>query len=152
MPLHQEKRYQKTFLAFTNGIYHMYVFWWRYSLIDWNDQYGSSQRCSSAFLTEERSALKQKRQKIRLLQQRKFTDVSHCKDLPEEIPLPLVIGTKVTGNVELCCFDKVMFLDNGIQCIDVESEVFFLILCQSGNKWLSSLTINVVLHFNGFVH
>ncbi|XP_048831393.1 protein lin-9 homolog isoform X1 [Brienomyrus brachyistius] len=60
---------------------------------------GKPRRCSSAFLTEERSALKQKRQKIRLLQQRKFTDVSHCKDLPEEIPLPLVIGTKVTARL-----------------------------------------------------
>ncbi|KAI1895670.1 hypothetical protein AGOR_G00108610 [Albula goreensis] len=60
---------------------------------------GKPRRCSSAFFTEERSALKQKRQKIRLLQQRKFVDVSHCKDLPEEIPLPLVIGTKVTARL-----------------------------------------------------
>lgn len=54
-------------------------------------------RCSSAFFAEERMALKQKRQKMRLLQQRKITDISVCKDLPDEIPLPLVIGTKVTG-------------------------------------------------------
>lgn len=54
-------------------------------------------RCSSAFFAEERMALKQKRQKMRLLQQRKITDMSLCKDLPDEIPLPLVIGTKVTG-------------------------------------------------------
>ncbi|KAG9347241.1 hypothetical protein JZ751_004808, partial [Albula glossodonta] len=60
---------------------------------------GKPRRCSSAFFAEERSALKQKRQKMRLLQQRKFTDVSHCKDLPEEIPLPLVIGTKVTARL-----------------------------------------------------
>ena len=55
-------------------------------------------RCSSAFFEEERSALKQKGQKIRLLQQRKVADISQFKDLPDEIPLPLVIGTKVTGN------------------------------------------------------
>ncbi|KAJ8270514.1 hypothetical protein GJAV_G00115800 [Gymnothorax javanicus] len=60
---------------------------------------GKPRRCSSAFFAEERSALKQKRHKMRLLQQRKFTDVSHCKDLPEEIPLPLVIGTKVTARL-----------------------------------------------------
>lgn len=48
---------------------------------------------------EERSALKQKRQKIRLLQQRKVADVSQFKDLPDEIPLPLVIGTKVTARL-----------------------------------------------------
>nr|XP_023662818.1 protein lin-9 homolog isoform X1 [Paramormyrops kingsleyae] len=60
---------------------------------------GKPRRCSSAFFTEERSLLNEKRQKIRLLQQRKLTDVSHCKDLPENIPLPLVIGTKVTARL-----------------------------------------------------
>lgn len=35
---------------------------------------------------------------MRLLQQGKISDVSNCKDLPEEIPLRLNIGTKVTGN------------------------------------------------------
>ncbi|XP_048842385.1 protein lin-9 homolog isoform X2 [Brienomyrus brachyistius] len=60
---------------------------------------GKPRRCSSAFFSEERSLLNEKRQKIRLLQQRKLTDVSHCKDLPENIPLPLVIGTKVTARL-----------------------------------------------------
>uniref|UniRef100_A0A4W4G1M9 DIRP domain-containing protein n=1 Tax=Electrophorus electricus TaxID=8005 RepID=A0A4W4G1M9_ELEEL len=60
---------------------------------------GKPRRCSSAFFAEERTALKQKRQKMRLLQQRKITDVSLCKDLPDEIPLPLVIGTKVTARL-----------------------------------------------------
>lgn len=63
-------------------------------------------RCSSAFFAEERTALKQKRQKMRLLQQRKITDISLCKDLPEEIPLPLVIGTKVTGEFCVCLRGK----------------------------------------------
>ncbi|XP_038824447.1 protein lin-9 homolog [Salvelinus namaycush] len=58
---------------------------------------GKPRRCSSAFFSEERTALRQKRQKMRLLQQRKLADVSHCKDLPDDIPLPLVIGTKVTA-------------------------------------------------------
>ncbi|XP_034018345.1 protein lin-9 homolog isoform X2 [Thalassophryne amazonica] len=60
---------------------------------------GKPRRCSSAFFTEERTALRQKRQKMRLLQQRKLTDVSNCKDLPDEIPLPLIIGTKVTARL-----------------------------------------------------
>ncbi|XP_062324272.1 protein lin-9 homolog [Osmerus eperlanus] len=60
---------------------------------------GKPRRCSSAFFAEERTALRQKRQKMRLLQQRKLSDVSHCKDLPEEIPLPLIIGTKVTARL-----------------------------------------------------
>ncbi|OCT77534.1 protein lin-9 homolog [Xenopus laevis] len=60
---------------------------------------GKPRRCSAAFFEEERSALEQKRQKIRLLQQRKVADVSQFKDLPEEIPLSLVIGTKVTARL-----------------------------------------------------
>ncbi|KAK1888702.1 Protein lin-9 like [Dissostichus eleginoides] len=60
---------------------------------------GKPRRCSSAFFFEERTALRQKRQKMRLLQQRKLSDVSNCKDLPDEIPLPLIIGTKVTARL-----------------------------------------------------
>ncbi|CAL8314605.1 unnamed protein product [Lota lota] len=60
---------------------------------------GKPRRCSSAFFAEERTALRQKRQKMRLLQQRKISDMSQCKDLPEEIPLPLIIGTKVTARL-----------------------------------------------------
>lgn len=76
----------------------------RYMIISANEKkfYLPTCRCSSAFFEEERSALKQKRQKIRLLQQRKVADISQFKDLPEEIPLPLVIGTKVTGIFFLC--------------------------------------------------
>ncbi|XP_061610207.1 protein lin-9 homolog isoform X1 [Phyllopteryx taeniolatus] len=60
---------------------------------------GKPRRCSSAFFAEERTALGHKRQKMRLLQHRKLSDVSNCKDLPEEIPLPLIIGTKVTARL-----------------------------------------------------
>ncbi|XP_063079050.1 protein lin-9 homolog isoform X1 [Engraulis encrasicolus] len=60
---------------------------------------GKPRRCSSAFFAEERSALKTKRQKMRLLQQRKIADLSVCKDLPDIIPLPLIIGTKVTARL-----------------------------------------------------
>ncbi|XP_077866369.1 protein lin-9 homolog [Saccoglossus kowalevskii] len=60
---------------------------------------GKPRRCSPAFFAEERSALAAKRQKVRLLQQRKVSDLSDIKDLPDEIPLPLVIGTKVTGRL-----------------------------------------------------
>lgn len=54
-------------------------------------------RCSAAFLQEERDTLEQRRNKIRLLQQRKLGELTSFKDLPEEIPMHLVIGTKVTG-------------------------------------------------------
>lgn len=60
---------------------------------------GKPRRMSSAFFDEERRALNSKRHKIRLLQQRKAADLTHFKDLPDEIPLPLVIGTKVTARL-----------------------------------------------------
>lgn len=60
---------------------------------------GKPRRCSEAFFTEERRELERKRQKIRALQQRIPGDVANCKDLPDEIPLPLVLGTKVTARL-----------------------------------------------------
>ncbi|XP_020914931.1 protein lin-9 homolog [Exaiptasia diaphana] len=60
---------------------------------------GKPRRCSSAFFHEERESLNEKRKKIRLLQQKKVSELSKFKDLPEEVPLPLVIGTKVTARL-----------------------------------------------------
>lgn len=46
--------------------------------------------------------MEQKRQKVRLIQQRKLSELtdSEMKDLPDQIPLPLVIGTEVTGQLQ----------------------------------------------------
>ncbi|XP_043287248.1 protein lin-9 homolog isoform X2 [Venturia canescens] len=60
---------------------------------------GKPRRCSQSFFEEERRELERKRQKIRMLQQRKAGDMSSFKDLPPEIPLQLVIGTKVTARL-----------------------------------------------------
>ncbi|KAF2901531.1 hypothetical protein ILUMI_04652 [Ignelater luminosus] len=60
---------------------------------------GKPRRCSQAFFNEERMELEKKRNKIRALQQRKATDMSSFKDLPPEIPMQLVIGTKVTARL-----------------------------------------------------
>ena len=60
---------------------------------------GKPRRCSQSFFSEERSALEEKRQKIRLLQQRKVAELTKFKDLPREIPVPLVIGTKVSARL-----------------------------------------------------
>nr|KAG5701006.1 hypothetical protein BaRGS_022717 [Batillaria attramentaria] len=60
---------------------------------------GKPRRCSAAFFDEERRALHERREKIRLLQQRKLNEFNSLKDLPEEIPLHLVIGTKVTARL-----------------------------------------------------
>ncbi|XP_074101588.1 protein lin-9 homolog isoform X1 [Cotesia typhae] len=60
---------------------------------------GKPRRCSQSFFEEERKELERKRQKIRMLQQRKTGDVNSFKDLPPEIPLQLVIGQKVTARL-----------------------------------------------------
>lgn len=59
---------------------------------------GKPRRCSAAFFAEERQALKAKRDKIRQIQhQQKVDNLANYRDLPESIPMPLVIGTKVTA-------------------------------------------------------
>ncbi|XP_054715816.1 protein lin-9 homolog [Uloborus diversus] len=60
---------------------------------------GKPRRCSPEFFAEERASLELKRSKIRQLQLRKNVDLDQFKDLPSEIPLPLVIGTKATARV-----------------------------------------------------
>lgn len=60
---------------------------------------GKPRRCSQAFFNQERLDLEKKRNKIRALQQRKATDMSNFQDLPSEIPMQLVIGTKVTARL-----------------------------------------------------
>lgn len=58
---------------------------------------GKPRRCSEAFFAEERNALSNKRKKIRSIQQQKVVDIEMYRELPESIPMSLVIGTKVTA-------------------------------------------------------
>lgn len=58
---------------------------------------GKPRRCSAAFFAQERQALANRRSKIRQLQQQKVVDIGLYRDLPKNIPLQLVIGTKVTA-------------------------------------------------------
>ena len=60
---------------------------------------GKPRRCSEAFFSEERAELARKRKKIRMLQQRKMADSNTFKDLPEEIPMQLTIGCRVTARL-----------------------------------------------------
>ncbi|CAG9563403.1 unnamed protein product [Danaus chrysippus] len=59
---------------------------------------GKPRRCSQAFFAEERKELERKRKLIRYIQQRKNADIC-VKDLPNEIPMQLVVGTKVTARL-----------------------------------------------------
>lgn len=62
---------------------------------------GKPRRCSEAFFLEERNSLKSKRFKIRQLQQRKISSDDNVafNDLPKEIPMSLILGTKVTARL-----------------------------------------------------
>lgn len=70
---------------------------------EWNcirRRMGRPRRCSSAFFEEERRELERKRQNIRLLQLNKFQNHLIAKDLPERIPYPLPVGTKVNARIK----------------------------------------------------
>lgn len=62
---------------------------------------GKPRRCSNAFFQEERQMIEEKRQKIRLIQQRKIseTEMIDLKDLPQEIPVTLSIGHRVYTHI-----------------------------------------------------
>ncbi|KAK7576199.1 hypothetical protein V9T40_012485 [Parthenolecanium corni] len=60
---------------------------------------GKPRRCSPNFFAEEIRELELRRSKIRMLQQRKVSEVTNFKDVPEEIPLQPVIGTSVTARL-----------------------------------------------------
>lgn len=59
---------------------------------------GKPRRCSPSFFAEERQSLNAKRDKIRQIQhQQKVDTLSNYHDLPNLIPMPLVIGTRITA-------------------------------------------------------
>ncbi|EDW00216.1 protein lin-9 homolog [Drosophila grimshawi] len=63
---------------------------------------GRPRRCSAAFFDEERRELERKRQLMRTLQSRKpgeFKDSLLLSDMPDKIPMPLPLGTKVTARL-----------------------------------------------------
>lgn len=65
---------------------------------------GKPRRCSQAFFDEERRELEKKRQKMRFMQTRRsgeVKDMNFLKDLPDKIPLPLPVGTKVTARLRV---------------------------------------------------
>lgn len=60
---------------------------------------GKPRRCSAAFFEEELRSLHEKRELVRNLQQRLIDKLELVEHLPAEIPLSLVIGTKVMAYV-----------------------------------------------------
>lgn len=68
---------------------------------------GKPRRCSLSFFDEERSTLNSKRTKIRYLQQNKVVDLNQYKDLPDNIPQPMVVGTQVVALARI--YDSLYF-------------------------------------------
>jgi len=58
-------------------------------------------RCSASFFAQERAELEAKRKKIREIQKGLVTNFEEYRDLPNDIPQTLVIGTAVTGILAL---------------------------------------------------
>jgi protein lin-9 len=84
---------------------------------------GKPRRCSQAFFQEERQMLDEKRQKIRLIQQRKVSEqeASELNDLPQDIPLPLSIGHRVYAHI--CTPEEGVFLGT-IAAIDLVEHTY----------------------------
>lgn len=84
---------------------------------------GKPRRCSQAFFQEERQMLDEKRQKIRLIQQRKVSEqeVNEFNDLPQDIPLPLSIGHRVYAHI--CAPEEGVFLGT-IAAIDLVEHTY----------------------------
>lgn len=83
---------------------------------------GKPRRCSQNFFDEEIQELDRRRKKIRLLQQRKARDEVYFKDIPDEIPLQLTVGTKVTAMLRISTEDG---LFNGtIEALDVSNNTY----------------------------
>ncbi|XP_039229953.1 uncharacterized protein LOC6524479 [Drosophila yakuba] len=74
----------------------------RHEWVNIRRRMGRPRRCSANFFSEERKELDRKRQLIRTLQSRKpgeFKDSMLLSDMPEKIPMPLPLGTKVTARL-----------------------------------------------------
>lgn len=83
---------------------------------------GKPRRCSQNFFDEEIRELDRRRKKIRLLQQRKARDELLFKDIPDEIPLQLTVGTKITAMLRNNTDDG---LFNGtIEALDVSNNTY----------------------------
>lgn len=83
---------------------------------------GKPRRCSEAFFSEERAELDRKRKKMRLLQQRKMGDSSSYKDLPEDIPMQLTIGSRVTARF-------------GVNNMESYNNIFTLLQVKNPSRW-----------------
>ncbi|XP_065212568.1 protein lin-9 homolog [Planococcus citri] len=82
---------------------------------------GKPRRCSQNFFAEEMRELERRRSKIRLLQQRKASEISTFKNVPDEIPLQPVIGTSVTARLRV---PKKGLFSGKIDAVDTSNNTY----------------------------
>ena len=99
---------------------------------------GKPRRCSSAFFQEERQMIEEKRQKIRLIQQRKIneSEMIDLKDLPQQIPVTLSIGHRVYTHI--CHPEEGVFLGT-IAAVDPVEHTYRIVFDRSN---IGSLTVH----------
>ncbi|CAF0851001.1 unnamed protein product [Brachionus calyciflorus] len=99
---------------------------------------GKPRRCSDAFFQEERQMLEEKREKIRLIQQRKISEAEliDLKDLPQEIPVTLSIGHRVYTHI--CHPEEGVFLGT-IAAVDPVEHSYRVVFDRSS---IGSLTVH----------
>ncbi|RNA41334.1 lin-9 -like protein [Brachionus plicatilis] len=99
---------------------------------------GKPRRCSSSFFQEERQMIEEKRQKIRLIQQRKISEseIIDLKDLPQEIPVTLSIGHRVYTHI--CHPEEGVFLGT-IAAVDPVEHTYRVVFDRSN---IGSLTVH----------
>ena len=95
---------------------------------------GKPRRCSRAFFAEERQSLESKRRKIRYLHQLKGTEISDLtqfNDMPDEVCVPMVIGTKVTAKV-LPEGDGLRLFTGTVDAVDTQNNTYRIIFDREG--------------------
>ncbi|XP_064401779.1 protein lin-9 homolog isoform X2 [Halichondria panicea] len=99
---------------------------------------GKPRRCSPTFFAEERTLLEFRRKKIRQLQRQVHQgmiisdNMSQYKDLPDELPALLVVGTKVTARLASAREHKRGFYTGTVDAVDIDKHRYWVTFDRPG--------------------
>ncbi|XP_065896663.1 protein lin-9 homolog isoform X2 [Dysidea avara] len=91
---------------------------------------GKPRRCSASFFAQERAELEAKRKKIREIQKGLVTNFDEYRDLPNDIPQTLVIGTAVTAR--LPDHGTTQFFTGKVEAVDLTSHQYLVAFDRPG--------------------
>lgn len=91
---------------------------------------GKPRRCSASFFAQERAELEAKRKKIREIQKGLVTKFDEYRDLPNEIPQTLVVGTPVTAR--LPDHGTTQFFTGKVEAVDLTSYQYLVAFDRPG--------------------